>query len=325
MKRIEFVSALAPQLDLFQQHMMASLKWNPDNYALNLKLFDRYCSENYPQATTLTWEMAMGWCRKRDTEAESSCVTRTAVVCRLCDFLNQRKLANIPKLDVPDFTGGKKYIPHFFTSEELYNFFKACDEIVPYNNDPIKRANKIMVPTYFRLLYSTGARTRELLWLKKDDVNLKEGVISINTGKGHKQRYVCIHDSLLPFLEKYNKVMDQIYPNRVYFFPAGKDKHLERSWLKYNFRNVWYKYNASHAVPYDLRHHYAITNINNLVNGGFDTLDSLMYLSKSMGHSSINVTKYYYDISPALADTLEKQSGDNASQLFPDLGEETWC
>ncbi len=288
-----------------------------------MKLFDRYCNERYPGATVLTWEIAMGWCQKRETESESSCATRTLVICRLCDFLNQRGLAAIPKLEISE---GKapKYIPHFFSDEELMNLFRACDEIIPYNNTPVRKAHKIMIPTYFRLLYSTGARTRELLMLKRKDVDLKEAYISISLSKGYKSRYVCIHDSLLPVLKRYDQAMDKIYPDRCYFFPSGVDGHLNRDWVSRNFKKMWYKYNDTKAVAYDLRHHYAITNINSMVNGGFDTFDALMYLSKSMGHSSVEVTKYYYEIVPALADTLEKVSGESTDEILPDLSGVVW-
>ena len=320
--KIEFISSLALQFDLFQQHMMASLKWN-DNYAKNMRRFDRYCHEKYPGVTVLTWDITMGWCRKRETEIDRSCVTRIQVVCRLCDFLNQRGLAAIPKLDIPE---GKapKYIPHFFTDEELTNLFRACDEITPRYDCPCLNAHKIMVPTYFRLLYSTGARTRELLMLKRKDVDLAQSVISINLGKGHKSRYVCIHDAMLPILEQYDRAMDRIYPDRCYFFPSGAEGHLSSGWPTWNFKKMWYKYNDAKAVAYDLRHHYAITNINAMVNGGFDTFDALMYLSKSMGHSSVEVTRYYYEIVPALADTLEQVSGESTDQILPDLDDSEW-
>ena len=320
--RIEFISGLAPQFELFQEHMIASLKWSADNYGRNMKYFDRYCHESYPEATTLTWDIAMGWCKKRETETVSSCNTRARVVCKLCGFLNQRGLANIPKLDIPQ-EKAPKYIPHFFTDEELKKFFQACDEIES-DSSALRKRNKIMVPTYFRLLYSTGARTRELLMLKREDVNFKDGVISIKVGKGPKQRYVGIHDSLLPILERYDRAMDKICPNRSYFFPSGENGHLFKSWPTYNFRKVWYKYNDARAIPYDLRHHYAITNINAMVNGGFDTFDALTYLSRSMGHSSIEITKYYYEISPMLAETLEEQSATSTAEILPDFGEEEW-
>ena len=61
-----------------------------------------------------------------------------------------------------------------------------------------------------------------------------------------------------------------------------------------------------------------------MVNGGFDTFDALTYLSRSMGHSSIEITKYYYEISPMLAETLEEQSATSTAEILPDFGEEEW-
>jgi len=323
--KINFISSLAPHFELFQRHMIASMKWSEKYYAKNMKSFDLYCHDNYPNATTLSWEIAMGWCKKRENERDSSCASRGNVIRKLCDFLNDRGLASIPKLELP--TGkAPKYIPHFFTDEELENFFKACDEIeiVARGCNVRKRAQKIMVPIYYRLLYSTGARTGELLMLKREDIKLDEAVISIEMSKGYKSRYVCIHDSMLQILKQYDSSMDKIYPNRIYFFPSSVDKHLTGSWVTTNFKRCWLKYNNAKAVAYDLRHNYAITHINALINGGFDTFDALMYLSKSMGHSSIDVTKYYYEITPILADTLDQVSGPSTSLLLPDPEDFEW-
>ena len=315
---------MAPQFSLFQDHMIASQKWGEDCYALNMRIFDRYCHQNHPTATVLTWDIAMGWCKKRDTENNHSCISRTKVIVRLCAFLNERGLASIQPLDVPHRDDSPKYIPHFFENEELRLFFRACDEIIPYNKSKHNRAHKLMVPIYFRTLYSTGARTKELRLLKREDVRLDEGVISICAGKGYKQRYVAIHESLLPILQKYDAAMEKIYPGRVYFFPSGTNNYLSRQWVTDNFQIMWKKYNTAHTTAYDLRHNYAIVNINAMIDGGYDTFDKLLYLSRSMGHSSVEITRYYYAIVPALGDLLRDQTEASTNEMLRDIDDEEW-
>ena len=80
----------------------------------------------------------------------------------------------------------------------------------------------------------------------------------------------------------------------TYFFPARNNSFHDNSWVSDNFRKIWKNVSPCHAVPYALRHHYATTNINNWINRGMDFNSKLLYLSKSMGHSVIESTAYYY-------------------------------
>ena len=72
-------------------------------------------------------------------------------------------------------------------------------------------------------------------------------------------------------------------------------------------------------VAYDIRHHYAITNINNWTDDGFAFNDKLQYLSKSMGHRSIEATRYYYSIVPRLADTLIEKTEAGFNAIVPEV------
>ena len=57
-----------------------------------------------------------------------------------------------------------------------------------------------------------------------------------------------------------------------------------------------------------LRHNYAVENINSWTDEGFGFDAKMLYLSKSMGHSVIESTKNYYSLVPRMADILEAHS-----------------
>ncbi len=82
---------------------------------------------------------------------------------------------------------------------------------------------------------------------------------------------------------------------------------------------MWDKYNNSHATAYELRHHYAIENINLWTDEGFGFDAKLLYLSKSMGHSTLESTKYYYSLVPGLADILEEKTGKDFESIVPEV------
>ena len=62
-----------------------------------------------------------------------------------------------------------------------------------------------------------------------------------------------------------------------------------------NFRRIWSTVTTDrHATAYAFRHHYATSNINRWIEEGFSFEDRLAYLSKSMGHTTLESARYYY-------------------------------
>ena len=68
-----------------------------------------------------------------------------------------------------------------------------------------------------------------------------------------------------------------------------------------------------------LRHHYAIENINRWTDEGFGFDTKLLYLSKSMGHSTLESTRYYYSLVPGMAEILEEKTGGDFENIVPEV------
>ena len=312
----KFESFLAPVMESFVAFRQASGRWN-DSDSLNIRLFDRHCATMLPRATELTQEMVDGWCRRRETELLSNSHRgRIYVIFHFVNYLKARNLTGINAPSIP-VKMPRTYIPHAFTEEELENFFKACDSLpgVPRKRDVLLR--KIAVPVFFRLLYSSGIRTNEARLLRVSDVNLDNGVLDIRYSKGHSQHFIVLHDTMLVLMRRYDSAMRMLYPEREYFFSSSRGSYYTQQWIVVNFRQLWYKHNTAHAVAYELRHNYAIENINRWVGEGLDFLDKLLYLSRSMGHSDLESTKYYYSLVPALNGILSRLTGDNFNNTVP--------
>jgi len=315
-----FISLLAEQFEMFVRHRKACLKWNDVSYGMNLSLFDRHCYECFPNEESLTQIMVDSWCNQRETESNNSCVSRIYVIVSLVKFLRERDLTDIHGPTVPIYEK-RSYIPHHFTDEELRLFFEACDNYKPREPRNTFQLNiKYTLPVFFRLLYSTGMRTTEARELRRCDVNLVSGVVNIVNTKGYEQHYAVMHDSMTVLMKEYDSVIDSLYPEREYFFPNGKTGFKSRLWVQVQFKKLWEQVGATHATAYELRHHYAIVNINKLIDAGMSFKDSLTFLSKSMGHVSIDITaKYYYSLAPVLADVIEEQTEAGFNELVPEV------
>lgn len=314
----KFTSFLAPLMQAFVSYQKASKHWNEASYEINLLLFDRYCKKQYPKTTILSQEMVEGWCHKRDTETNNSCRSRIYVVASFIKYLRKRGKTDVMVPVIPR-KERRTYIPHSFTDSELENFFLACDSLPSVPLTPEQRSRRITIPVFFRLLYSSGIRTNEARMLRVGDVDLRHGILDIRYSKGHAQHYVALHDSMLELLKTYDAAIRKQYPQREYFFPARGNSFHTRNWVQTNFRKLWNKYNSSHATAYELRHHYAIKNINRWTDEGFGFNAKLLYLSKSMGHSTLESTKYYYSLVPGMADILDEKTGIDFESIVPEV------
>ena len=173
----------------------------------------------------------------------------------------------------------------------------------------------------FRLLYSSGIRTCEARLLRRANVGLSDGVLRIVEGKGRNERRVALHPSMAGIMRQYDPLMEELYPGRTYFFPNGTDGHLSGEWLRYHFSRLWGRVSAERATPYQLRHEYAVRNVDSIASAG-EPFEELEYLSKSMGHISVDVTiDSYYHITPGLAKVLQERCDGTLGDVLPEVVE----
>jgi integrase len=316
----DYTSKIAPQMREFEQYQLASGRWS-ENYNVHLTLFDRHCVANFSESVLLTQEMLDSWCTQRETEANNSCRARIYPVISFVRYLQKRGLTDVSVPTIPR-KENRTYIPHAFTTEELQNFFDACDTIVSYSETEEQISQRLTVPVFFRLLYSSGIRTNEARMLRKGNVDLVHGVLNIEYSKGHDQHFIVMHDSMLRLMREYDAAIKKMYPDRLYFFPARDGKCHTKQWVSVNFKRLWERNNRSYAVPYEFRHNYAIENINSWIDDGFDFNQKLYSLSKSMGHSVVESTKYYYSLVPRLADVMAALT--NEDEVIPEVSHESY-
>ena len=319
----ELYSKIAPFFKSFISFRIASNRWN-SHYERQLSLFDRYCATNYPEGKELLQEAVNSWCKQHESEKNNSCRARIKVIVSLVRFLRKRGLTGIEPPELPKMEKNT-YIPHAFTREELERFFCKCDNLIPNRQTIEQRSRRLTIPVFFRLIHSSGIRTIEARMLKRKSIDLSTGVLDIRNSKGDSQHYVVLHASMLKLMCTYDRAIENIYPNREYFFPAKNGGYYSKEWVHTNFRQLWDAANDSHAVANDFRHHYAIDNINRWVDEGFEFTDKLYYLSKSMGHATIENTRYYYSLVPSMANLLKEKTEAGFNKLIPEVDDEDWC
>ncbi len=320
----EYKSFLAGVIYKFIDFMVASQHWS-ETYERHLRRFDKYLLSHYPGSTCLSQEMVDGWCHVRVKESINANLARTSVVIAFIRYLQRRGLTDVKEPDRPK-PQKCTHIPHTFTVEELTSFFYVCDHISIQANRKDSLIKKLILCVIFRLMYCTGLRPKEARMLTRNSVDLEHGILNITETKGHDQHYVAVHESMVEIIREYDRRMAELVPERTYFFPNGANSYKSKEWLRKNFAMLWKQANPStHAISYDFRHNYATSNINKWIDTGYDFYDKLYYLSKSMGHCSVEHTKYYYSIVPRMSDIIQDKCGADFDDLVPEvMDDEIW-
>lgn len=309
----------------FVNHRKASNRW-PGLYDRSLHSFDNYCFTYYPDEE-LSQKQIDEWCCRRETENARSRSTRVAVINTFIKYLQKHRKGDFYVVDVcrnGKFMGAPSTIAHSFTKDELNNFFFALTHITRDRDKHSLKAQicNLVVPTMFFVAYSTGLRTCELRELDSCDVDFEIGVINVRHTKGYIEHRVAIHPSMMEILKTYDGQLSKLVPNRKCFFPNYQDKHYSQITMSYHFEQAWFMYNVAYARPYDLRHNYATTNINSFPADADLFNKKLLYLSRTMGHLSIEQTMYYFSSSPELYSIMMEKKENTFASIISDSYEE---
>ncbi len=139
------------------------------------------------------------------------------------------------------------------------------------------------------LLYATGLRVSELVGLRADQINLRQGVLRV-TGKGGKDRLVPLGEEAQDWLERYvqqsrpvllrGRVAEAVF---VTARAAGMTRQM--FWIMVKKHGQIAGIAGQRISPHVLRHSFAT----HLLNHGAD----LRALQLLLGHSSLSTTQIY--------------------------------
>lgn len=269
--------------------------------------FDRYACK-HAEDGCFSRELILVWAQATN-EKPASHKVRISPVREFGKYLQSIGISEAFVLPTGLHRKTARYVPHFFTKDEIFSFFHACDSLKPHGSFPIRHW---VLPVLFRLLYCCGLRTCEARTLRVEDVDLHLGQIDIVASKQERSRRIPIGRDLLELLQTYNTQISTVYQDRIFFFPTTPSRCYAQSSLGIAFRKIW-----NTAVPgggygnkaraYDFRHHFALTNLNRWVVAGADLNSMLPYLSTYMGHACLQSTDYYLHLVPEFFHTFREK------------------
>ncbi len=186
-----------------------------------------------------------------------------------------------------------KPLPRTLTESDVEDLLAA-----PQVNDSLGQRDRAML----ELLYATGLRVTELVSLRLDQIDLRQGVVRV-TGKGDKVRLVPIGEEAESWLENYLRESRRtILGARLTadLFVTERGSAMTRQAFWYLIKRYSLKAGIrKHLSPHTLRHAFAT----HLLNHGAD----LRVVQMLLGHSDLSSTQIYTYVAQERLKELHKR------------------
>lgn len=211
-----------------------------------------------------------------------------------------------PRTEVPPlgiFPGPSRAKPYLYTDTEIHKLLAAALALPPTNG-----LRRWTYHCLFGLLAVTGLRISEALGLHRDDVDLKQGILTIRDTKFGKSRLVPLHPTTLSILVRYAKRRDSHLcpPRSSYFFVAERGGRLLHQYVHRVFwklsRQTGLRAPTDHTGPrlHDFRHRFAVQSLLLWYRSGQNVEHLLPILSTYLGHTCVRDTYWYLSACPEL-------------------------
>lgn len=165
-----------------------------------------------------------------------------------------------------------KFLPVILSQEEVI--------------DILRNTKNLKHRATLAMIYASGLRISEVINLRISDIDFNRRLVKINQGKGRKDRYVVLAESILPLLENYFTT----YQPKQYFIEGQKNgKYSPESIRNFLRKSCELAGIKKRVTPHTLRHSYAT----HLLEGGID----LRYIQELLGHNDPKTTMIYTHVS----------------------------
>ena len=252
------------------------------SYRRDLEGLSRWCAHAGTTLTTCSRQQLFGYLAER-VDGGYSARSNARLLSTLRHFYRiQLRIGAIAQdptllLDSPKLP---RPLPKALSEREVEALIRAPDV-----DTPLGLRDRAM----FELIYATGLRVSELIGLRVDQINLRQGVLRV-TGKGGKDRLVPIGEEAEHWLQRYyaesrpglahgREIAEAFITNRR----AAMTRQMFWTMVKTHARKAGV--DASRISPHVLRHCFAT----HLLNHGAD----LRALQMLLGHSSLSTTQIY--------------------------------
>src|SRR5680860_28933 len=283
-----------------------------------LALLDKLAVEQDITDVPITKDLVDIYIKGRPNQSEKTKYNSIQILRQFALFLCNLGLESyIPRL--PKCNGS--FIPYIFSQDEIKAVFAVCDGLSPSQN---RKSGVFLMPFLIRLLYGTGIRISEALYLSLEDINLVDNYLILRNTKNGNDRMVPISNSLAQVCQDYliyrALFIEAHKTQRLFILPDGTllNKSVSYKW----FRKILWWAGISHGGRgkgprlHDLRHSFSVHSLAIMAKEGLDLYHSLPLLSTYLGHRSLTATEDYVRLTAEMYPDVIKSSTLVAINVF---------
>jgi site-specific recombinase XerD len=258
-------------------------------------------------ASFITTDLALRWAQEpRDVQA-ATWASRLQMVRGFATWLSamDRRTEVPPPGLLP--CRYRRTQPYIYSDIEIEKLVRAASQL------PSPKGLKGQTySTIFGLLSVTGMRVSEALSLDREEVNLKEGILTVRCTKFGKSRLVPLHESTRQVLVDYARARDRVVrrPKNAAFFVSEGGTRVTEWATRYNFAKISREVGLRPPVKgcrhghgprlHDMRHRFAARTLVDWYRAGVDVEREMPKLATYLGHAHVSDTYWYIEAVPEL-------------------------
>ncbi|MEO7314435.1 MAG: tyrosine-type recombinase/integrase [Ginsengibacter sp.] len=252
-------------------------------YRTDLEFFLTFILLEYPDTplSEISSSMVRTWLASLKEKNESSRTINRKISSLKAFFKYQLRSETItcsPVSTVHSLKVSRK-LPSYIEEKEADNLFEKVDFPLSWEGH--------LDYLILEILYQTGVRLSELIFLKENNVDPVSGTLKVE-GKGNKERIIPVSNRLLRHISEYIIEKRKFFgtENREYLLVNSKGKILYPKYV-YNMSKKYLKEVSTieKRSPHTLRHTFAT----HLTNNGAQ----INAIKELLGHSSLAATQIY--------------------------------
>lgn len=321
MRRPLFKSAFASEMNAFLDYHVAAGR-KAQSFYTHLRNFDRFCDENGICKPSFTKDDAANWMRKRDLEASTTHYSRVNGIKQFMKYLSKKGFDVYITRDIK--FKPTSFQPHIYTDDETERYFHVVDVCKTSRN----RKNAIQYPVLLRLLYCCGTRINETLGIRKCDVNLGSGIITLHETKNNHKRYVILGEDMQCLMTQFADKCFYLLADEDYIFTNANGGRLTGDIIYDLHRNflrqagIPFFGNGFGPRIHDWRHTMAVKSFKQMIDSGLDMYAALPILSTYLGHKGIDSTERYVRLTASIYPYIEERFRTKIEEIFGGVNNE---
>lgn len=199
--------------------------------------------------------------------------------------------------------------PYLWQETEVLDLMAAARQLRP-------ALCALTYETFFGLLWCSGMRIGETIGLRRGDVDLSAGVITVRQAKFGRSRLVPLQESTTDALACYAASRDRLcpQPRSHAFFISSRGTTLIPQAVGQTFHRLAVKTGLHSETKrprvHDLRHSFAVRVLVAWYRSGIDVEARMVALSTYLGHVNPVDTYWYLSASPELVELVAERLGD---------------